>query len=133
MFSTVLLHPVQNRAIVLKSIRRFFERVGVEFEKGEQVFIETHSLVVVTVEQSLPMQPRFIDQAGQMHVAAEFLVGTTRTRFAHGRDLKWRAEAAPRRRGEPIHVRARSPTFPAAINRPERDRPGPWRTYPRKT
>ena len=57
----VLLHPGQDFIIAVQSIRRFFERVAIQFEKGEQMLIEANGLVIVSLEPALPMEARFVD------------------------------------------------------------------------
>ncbi len=83
----VRLHPRKNCIVALEFERGFFESVRIDFEKAEQVLIETYRLVVITVEQPLVMQTRLVDQSRQMNVIPEALVraaGKGRAFFAHG-------------------------------------------------
>jgi hypothetical protein len=52
------------------------------------MFIEANGLVVVAVKQSFPVQPGFIDQTRQMHVAAQFLVRTAWMQSLHRDDRR---------------------------------------------
>ncbi len=56
---------------------------GSNFEKSQQMFIESNGFVIVSVEQTFAMQFCFVDQTRQMHVAAEPFVGTPWENFAH--------------------------------------------------
>src|ERR1043166_6404612 len=117
MLGGVLLHPFQHFIVARKPVRGFLERVAVQLQKSEQMFVEADSFIVVSVEESLPVQARFVDQAREMNVAAQFLVRTTRMRFPDRRQLKSRGEPAPLRRWpeQSPRARARPPLFPAAI------------------
>ncbi len=81
------------------------------------MLVESDGLIVVAVEQSFPMQPGFVDQARQMHVAAEFLVRTAWMQSLHGRDrIKSQVAAAGRPLKNHSPERVRRPVFdPAAI------------------
>lgn len=61
---------------------RFFERVTIELEKGQEMFIETNRLVIVTIEQALAMQLGLVDETRKMDVATQLLVGTPRIRLS---------------------------------------------------
>ena len=57
MFLSVFLHPIQNCLIVFQLVSCLLERVAVEFEKREQMFIEPNGFVIVTVKQTFAVQP----------------------------------------------------------------------------
>ena len=79
MLRAVLLDPLENRADHHRDVGRFFERIRIHFQKGEQMLVEPDRLVIVTIEQPFPMQPRLVDQTRQMDVTAQPFVGTART------------------------------------------------------
>src|SRR5881275_2934497 len=81
---SVLSYPIQNSLVVVKLVCDLFECVVVDFQKGEQMLIEANGFIVVTVEQSFPVQPGLVDQTRQMHVTAQFLVRTARMQSVHG-------------------------------------------------
>jgi hypothetical protein len=83
MFRPVFLHPIQNFLVVLKPVGRLLEFIWIEPEERQQMFVESNGLVVVPIEQSLPMQPCLVDQARQMHVTAEPFVRTAWAQFLH--------------------------------------------------
>src|ERR1043166_4944415 len=95
MLGAVLLHPFQDLIVAIQSIRCLFECVAVQLQKSEQMLVEADGFVVVSVEKSLAMEARFVDQAREMNVTAELLVWTTRMGFASRRQLKSQAEAGP--------------------------------------
>ena len=76
MFRALFAYPFQNSRVVFASVRRFLKRFRIEFQKREQMFIESGRLVIVAVKQTFAMQARFVDQSRQMHVTAESFVGT---------------------------------------------------------
>ena len=53
------------------------------------MFIEADGFVVVTIEQSFPMQSGLIDQTRQMHVTAKFLVRTAWMQSLHRGDRSY--------------------------------------------
>src|ERR1051326_3242068 len=87
MLRSVAGDPIQYFLIIVEPIGDFFEFVAIQFEEGEQMFVETNGFVVVTVEQSLAVQTSLIDQARQMHISAELLVRTARSQLLHSADL----------------------------------------------
>src|SRR6184192_2218208 len=80
MFQAVRFDPAQDRVIFFQPMHCLFESITVDLEEAEEMLVEADGLVIVTVEQSLAMQLRLVDQAREMNVAAEFFV-----RSAHGR------------------------------------------------
>src|SRR5436853_6564281 len=83
MFDPVLVDPLKYLDVVIKAVRNLFKVVAVKFKKGEKMFVEPDGFVVVTVEQTFTIQPRLIDQARQMHIAAKFFVRTAGAQFLH--------------------------------------------------
>src|SRR5207248_10055063 len=83
MFRPVFVDPVKYLAVAIKAGSHFFKVVAVKFKKSEKMFVEPDGFVVVTVEQTLAMQPRLIDQARQMHIAAKFFVRTAGAQLLH--------------------------------------------------
>ena len=73
-----------------------FKRVAVDFQKTEQMFVETDGLVVVAVEQTFAMQLRLVDQARQMNVSAELFVRTARMQSVASTRIRLRAPVEPR-------------------------------------
>src|SRR6266536_2458777 len=97
MLSSVCLHPVSNCVILVQSVDDFFKRVAVNFQKSQQMLVESDSFIVVAVEQAFAMKPGLVDQTRQMHVAAKFLVRTAWMQSLHVADrTKSRAPAAGR-------------------------------------
>jgi len=82
-FCPVFVDPLKYLAVVIKAASDFFKVVAVKFKKGEKMFVETDGFVVVTVEQTLSMQPCLIDQTRQVYVAAKFFVRTAGAQFLH--------------------------------------------------
>src|SRR5438552_3581969 len=101
-----------------QTVGSFFERITVQFQKCEQMFVEANCFVIVAVEQALPVQLSFIDQTRQMHVTAELRVRAARMQFLHQREAKLRARAAPQLPGCWIRPCARSPLFVPVTIRP---------------
>src|SRR5437879_11850077 len=86
---SVFSYPSQNCLVVVKLVCDLFECVTVDFQKGEQMLIEANGFIVVTVEQSFPVQPGLVDQTRQMHVTAQFLVRTARMQSVHRDDCRY--------------------------------------------
>src|SRR5712664_1417322 len=77
-------------------MHRLLESVAVELEKAEKMFVEADRFVVVAVEEPFAMQLGLVDQAREMHVAAELFVRTARMQSSHGRKIMLRVTAALR-------------------------------------
>src|SRR6267143_6415086 len=86
MMGSVCLHPVSNCVILVQPGDDFFKRVAVNFQKSQQMLVESDSFIVVTVEQAFAMKPGLVDQTRQMHIAAKFLVRTAWMQSLHGED-----------------------------------------------
>src|SRR5437660_4058808 len=71
MLCAALLDPVKDGSVVIEPIRRLFKRIGIQFQKGEKMLIEPDSFIIISVEQSLPVKPGFVNQPRQMHIAAQ--------------------------------------------------------------
>src|SRR5436309_7003896 len=82
-FCSILIEPIEYLSVVVKAVSDFFEVVAVQLEEGEEMFVEANSLVVVAIEQTFAMEPRLIDQARQMNIAAELFVRTARSQLLH--------------------------------------------------
>src|SRR5438270_13024754 len=83
MLRAALLDPIQDRLIVFQTMDGFFESVAIEFQKTEEMFIESDCFVIVTVEQTFAMEPGLVDQAREMNVAAELFVRSARMQSSH--------------------------------------------------
>src|SRR2546430_593694 len=83
MLGRIVVNPIQNRFVRFEPMDRLFKRITIKFKKAEEMFVESNGLVVVTIEQPFAMELRFIDQAREMNVAAEFFVRTARMQSSH--------------------------------------------------
>src|SRR5438067_3526227 len=83
MLLSIFLHPSENRLVVIQLVGDFFKCVTVDFEKCEQMLVESHGFVVITVEQAFAVQPRLVNQTRQMDITAEFLVRTAWMQSSH--------------------------------------------------
>ena len=83
MLRSVLLQPLENRLIIIKTIGRFLKSIRIHFQEGEQMLVEPGRLVIVTIQQTFPMELCFVDQSRQMDLPAELGVGTTRQLLLH--------------------------------------------------
>ncbi len=52
MFLAVFLHPIQDSRVFRQTVGGFFERIAVQFQKCEQMFVEANCFVIVAVEQA---------------------------------------------------------------------------------
>ncbi len=96
-------------------MHRLFERVAVDFQKTEKMFVESDSFIVVAVEQPFAMEPGLVDQARKMDVAAELFVRTARMQSSHDNRIMLRA-AVGRLRSEFLpRVSFRRLSLPATI------------------
>src|SRR4030095_13124135 len=83
MFRAVFVDPLKYLAVVIKAVSNLFKVVAVKFKKGEKMFVEPDGFVVVTIEETLAMQPCLIDQPRQVHVAGKFFVRTAGVQLLH--------------------------------------------------
>src|SRR5436190_20926502 len=83
MFRSILIEPIEDLGVIVKTIGNFFEFVAVKFEKGEKMFVEANGFVVIAVKQPFAMQTGLVDQTRQMNIATKFLVRTARSQFLH--------------------------------------------------
>ena len=83
MFRSILIDPIEDLGVIVKTIGNFFEFVAVKFEKGEKMFVEANGFVVIAVKQPFAMQTGLVDQTRQMNIATKFLVRTARSQFLH--------------------------------------------------
>src|SRR4051812_13229475 len=86
MLRRIVLDPLEHRCVIVEAIGGFLERIRIQLQESEQMFIEAYSLVVVAVEQALAMQARLVDWPREGDVTAEAVVRTPRQQlFAHQR------------------------------------------------
>ena len=78
MLHAVFAHPLQDGIVIVEAVSSFFERVRIELQEGEQMFIEADGLVVVAVEKPFAMKLGLIDQTRQMDITTQLLVRTAR-------------------------------------------------------
>ena len=98
MFRAVLFHPLENGLVVVQFVGGFFEPIGIQSQKSQEMFVEPNGFIVVSVEQSFAMQFCLVDQTGQMHVPSQLFVGTAWTQLLHRARPRSRALGAPRPR-----------------------------------
>jgi hypothetical protein len=75
--------PNLDRDVVIELIGDLLKGIAIEFQKRQQMLIEANGFIVVAVKQSFAMQSGLVDQTRQMHIAAEFLIGTARMQPCH--------------------------------------------------
>src|SRR5947209_18498786 len=99
MLRPVLFDPLENGVVLAQPVGRFLKRIRVELKKRQQMLVEPDGLVNVTIEQPFAMQLRLVDQAGQMNISAEALVGTAWSQFLHRARLSRGQWVRDRQRG----------------------------------
>src|SRR3954468_1076956 len=96
------------------------------------MFVEPNRLVIVTVEEAFVMKLRLINQARQMDVPSELLVGTARMQPALHGAIKWPGSVRPQ---EPRHQQGPAAPLPSSLPAealPGSNLPGRWLVHRRK-
>ena len=62
MLCAVFLDPLEDGGGVIEPIRSLFKRIWIQFQKGEKMFIEPDSFIIISVEQPFLVKPGLVNQ-----------------------------------------------------------------------